>query len=138
VVAASDRNLAVEVAEGRLRHDLYHRLARVVLWLPPLRERVEDIAASTVWMGNRILRAAGFPLEVLGPEEYARTTESERERAITFDEEAVRALQRHSWPGNFRELESVLERALLLYRRGMTVGAAEIAAALGALGPTPS
>jgi Nif-specific regulatory protein len=138
VVAASDRNLAVEVAEGRVRHDLYHRLARVVLWLPPLRERIEDIGASTIWMGNRILRAAGFPLEVMGPEEYARSTDADRARAINFDEEALRALERHPWPGNFRELESVLERALLLYRRGTTIGSAEITASLRALGPTPS
>ncbi|HEX2659883.1 MAG TPA: sigma 54-interacting transcriptional regulator [Polyangia bacterium] len=138
VVAASDRDLMAEVREGRLRHDLYHRLARVVLWLPPLRERVEDIAASTIWMGNRILRAAGFPLEVLGADEYGRATEAERAHKLTFDHEALRALEKHPWPGNFRELESTLERALLLYRKGTTIGAREIAAALNAPGPTPS
>ena len=138
VIAASDRNLVAEVEGGRLRHDLFHRLARVVLWLPPLRERVEDIGAAAIWMGNRILRAAGYPLEVLGGEEFQRATEAERARALTFDDEALRRLEGHPWPGNFRELESVLERALLLYRQDATIGASEIAAALNAPGPLSS
>jgi DNA-binding NtrC family response regulator len=138
VVAASDRNLATEVEAGRLRHDLYHRLARVVLWLPPLRERVEDIGAAAIWMGNRILRAAGYPLEVLGGEEFQRATEAERARALTFDDEAIRKLEGHPWPGNFRELESVLERALLLYRQGTSIGVSEITCALNAPGPLSS
>jgi DNA-binding NtrC family response regulator len=138
VIAASDRNLTAEVEAGRFRHDLYHRLARVVLWLPPLRERVEDIGAAAIWMGNRILRSAGYPLEVLGPEEYLRATEAEQARALTFDEGARRKLEAHPWHGNFRELESVLERALLLYRGGNTIGAAEITAALGVAPPSSS
>ena len=131
VVAMSDRDLAAEVAAGRFRHDLYYRLARIVLWLPPLRERGEDIGPAAIWTGNRILRAAGVPLELLGAEELRRATPAEKARAIALETEAVEALKAHVWPGNFRELEAVLERALLLYRRGARLGAEEIAAALG-------
>ena len=49
----------------------------------------------------------------------------------TYTREAIRVLERYAWPGNFRELEAVLERALLLHRRGPELGAGEIAAALG-------
>jgi len=56
---------------------------------------------------------------------------AERARAITLLPEAVRRLEQHPWPGNFRELEVVLERALLLFRTGDTLGEPEITAALG-------
>jgi DNA-binding NtrC family response regulator len=131
VIAMSDRDLGAEVAAGRFRHDLYYRLARVVLWLPPLRERVEDLGPAAIWMGNRILRAAGLALELMPPEELRRATKEEQARAVVLDPAAVRALAAHTWPGNFRELEAVLERALLLFRTGDRVGAEEIAAALG-------
>jgi len=131
VVASSDRDLGAEVAAGRLRHDLYYRLARVALWLPPLRERTEDIGPATIWTGNRVLRAAGLPLELVGAAELDGLPLAERARAIVLLPEAVRRLQQHPWPGNFRELEVVLERALLLHRAGDTVGAPEISAALG-------
>lgn len=129
-IALSDQDTERAVAEGRLRHDLYYRLARVVLWLPPLRERTDDIGAAAVWMGNRILSAARVPLEVRTSEDLRRATESERRRAIELEPSAVEALKAHAWPGNFRELEATLERALLLYRTGGRLGAAEIQAAL--------
>jgi len=131
VIASSDRDLAAEVAAGRLRHDLYFRLARVALWLPPLRERIEDIGPATIWTGNRVLRAAGLPLELVGAAEIEGLPLAERARAITLLPEAVRRLEQHPWPGNFRELEVVLERALLLFRTGDTLGEPEITAALG-------
>ena len=131
VVASSDRDLGAEVTAGRLRHDLYYRLARVALWLPPLRERSEDIGPATIWTGNRVLRAAGLPLELVGAAEADGLPLAERARAIVLLPEGVHRLQQHPWPGNFRELEVVLERALLLYRTGDTVGAQEISAALG-------
>jgi DNA-binding NtrC family response regulator len=131
VVAMSDKPLPDEVAAGRFRHDLYYRLARVVLWLPPLRERIDDLGPAAIWMGNRILRAAGLAAELITPDELRRVTPEERARAIVLDPAAVRALEAHTWPGNFRELETVLERALLLYRKGNRLGPDEVAAALG-------
>jgi DNA-binding NtrC family response regulator len=136
VIAMSDGDLPAEMAAGRFRHDLYYRLARVVLSLPPLRERKSDIGPAVVWMGNRILRAAGVPLDLLGPEDYRHATPDERDRAIALEPGALQALGEHTWPGNFRELETVLERALLLYRQGARLSAAEVAAALE--GPPPA
>ena len=130
IIAMSDRDLPALVASGSFRHDLYYRLARVVLWLPPLRERTDDLGPAAIWMGNRILRAAGVPLELLGMDEFLRATPDEKARSIVFEPTAIQALEQHTWPGNFRELETVLERALLLYRASGAIGATEIAAAL--------
>jgi two-component system response regulator FlrC len=130
-IVMSDRDLGAEVAAGRFRHDLYYRLARVVLWLPPLRERPEDIAPAALWMGNRILRDAGSKLELMSPEQFQRATPAERAAALEMDAGAVRALEEHGWPGNLRELETVIERALLLFRKGTILGAPAIRAALG-------
>jgi DNA-binding NtrC family response regulator len=129
-IAMSDRDLAAEVAAGRFRHDLYFALARIVLDLPPLRERMQDLAPAAVWIGNRVLRNAGRDYELMTAEEFARATSDDRAAAIELRADAIEALQRHTWPGNFRELEAVLERALMLYRKGTSIGAGEIEAAL--------
>ena len=129
-IAMSDRDLAAEVAAGRFRHDLYFALARIVLDLPPLRERMQDLAPAAVWIGNRVLRNAGRDYELMTAEEFARAAGDERAAAIELRADAIEMLQRHSWPGNFRELEAVLERALMLYRKGTSIGGAEIEAAL--------
>jgi DNA-binding NtrC family response regulator len=130
VIAMSDHDLRQEVTAGRLRHDLFYTLARVVLWLPPLRERIEDIGPATVWMGNRILRAAGLPLELMPAAEFDGASAAERAQAVRLGADAIRELEGHPWTGNFRELETVLERALMLHRNGPAIGAAEIRAAL--------
>jgi DNA-binding NtrC family response regulator len=129
-IAMSDRDLAAEVAAGRFRHDLYFALARILLDLPPLRERMQDLAPAAVWIGNRVLRNAGRDYELMTAEEFARASSDDRALAIELRADALEALQRHTWPGNFRELEAVLERALMLYRKGQSIGAAEIEAAL--------
>jgi DNA-binding NtrC family response regulator len=134
-VALTDRDLQAARAGGQLRDDLYWRLARVALWLPPLRERGEDIAASAVWMGNRILASAGVPLELRTSDDLANAPEAERRRAVELTPAAVEALRAHDWPGNFRELEAALERALLLYRKDSRLTATEIDAALSGAGP---
>ena len=130
VIAMSDRDLHQEVAAGHFRHDLFYALARVVLWLPPLRERTEGIGPAAIWMGNRILRTAGLPLELMMAAEFDRAAPAERAQALKLGADAIRELEGHTWTGNFRELETVLERALMLYRDGQIVGASEIRAAM--------
>lgn len=129
-IALSDQNVERAVADGRVRHDLYYRLARVPLWLPPLRERKDDIAPASVWMGNRILSTARVPLEFRTTDDLRTAGEAERKRAIELEASAIEALRAHSWPGNFRELEATLERALLLYRDGPRLTDVHIHAAL--------
>jgi len=115
-IAMSDHDLWAETRAGRFRHDLYWRLARIVLKLPPLRERKQDITPAAIWMGNRILRDAGLPFELVTSEELERLPAAERAGAIELKRDAIAALAEQEWVGNLRELETVLERALLLYR----------------------
>jgi DNA-binding NtrC family response regulator len=129
-IALSDADVGRAVAEGRFRNDLYYRLARVVLWLPPLRERLDDIGPAAIWMGNRILAAAHVPLELRTSEDLRNASADERRRAIELAASAIEALRAHPWPGNFRELEATLERALLLVRSGPQLGADDIRSAL--------
>jgi DNA-binding NtrC family response regulator len=129
VIAMSDHDLWGEVRAGRFRHDLYWRLARIVLKLPPLRERKQDIAPAAIWMGNRILRDAGLPQELVVSDDLARLTPAEQANAIELKRDAIAALEEQEWQGNMRELEAVLERALLLYREGAAIDAKAVRAA---------
>jgi DNA-binding NtrC family response regulator len=95
VIAATNKDLKKEVAEGRFREDLYYRLAVVPIYIPPLHERQEDI-----------LMLARFFLDHLN-REMGRTVRG-------FAPEAEAALLQYQWPGNVRELRNVVERALLL------------------------
>ena len=107
-----------------------------MLTLPPLRERKQDIAPAAIWMGNRILRAAGLGLELVTSDELGRLSPTESARAVELRRDAVAALEEHEWHGNLRELETVLERALLLYREGNVLdGKAVARGALGAFPP---
>jgi transcriptional regulator with GAF, ATPase, and Fis domain len=100
VVAATHRDLPELVRQGRLREDLYYRLDVVTLSLPPLRERRQDI-----------------PLLV---DHFLRTLTSRHGRGpVAVDPEALRRLLGYDWPGNIRELQNVLERALLLAEQGV-------------------
>ncbi len=94
VIAATKRNLEKEVKEGNFREDLYYRLNVVKLYLPPLRERKEDI-----------------PLLV---NYFLKQGKTARENIKKVSPEALEALAAFDWPGNVRELANVLERALIL------------------------
>src|SRR5262249_35140707 len=97
VIALCDHDPHAQIASGALRHDLYYRIARVVLTLPPLRERLDDLPAAAVWMGNRILRQHGVPAEMRLADDTAEPSD------IVLDRAAVDTLRKHSWRGNFRE-----------------------------------
>lgn len=98
IVAATNRDLAVEVAAGRFREDLFYRLNVISLELPALRQRPEDVLP----MAQQLL------------EEFAK---SAGRKLAGFSPEARMALQRHSWPGNLRELRNCVERAVILCER---------------------
>ena len=100
IIAATNRNLEQEVAEGNFREDLYYRLNVMPIQMPPLRERIEDIPELASFLLNRISRQqGGRPLEV--------------------KESAIRILMKHDWPGNVRELENRLERAAIMSQEGI-------------------
>ncbi|MCP4600066.1 MAG: sigma-54-dependent Fis family transcriptional regulator [Proteobacteria bacterium] len=95
IVAATNADLLQKVREGTFRQDLYYRLNVVQLRLPPLRERIGDI---DVLVMHFLAKAAA---------RHNRTIES-------ISEGALRAIKRHSWPGNIRELENAIEHAVLM------------------------
>jgi len=95
VLAATNKDLPVEIRAGRFREDLYFRLNVLPIFVPPLRERVEDVP----------LLADHFM--VMLAREYGR-------RPKTFDADAIAALQRYRWPGNVRELRNLIERLMIM------------------------
>jgi len=100
IIAATNRNLEKDVADGTFREDLYYRLNVMPINMPPLRERIEDIPDLSRFLLDRISKQqGGRPLEI--------------------KESALRILMKHSWPGNVRELENRLERAAIMSMDGM-------------------
>ncbi|GAM10870.1 acetoacetate metabolism regulatory protein AtoC [Geobacter sp. OR-1] len=95
VIAATNRNLQVEVAERRFREDLYYRLNVFPLHLPPLRERVDAIPLLVDYFLDRFGRQIGKKLKGV-------------------EAEALTALKGYAWPGNVRELQNAMERAVIL------------------------
>ncbi len=96
VVAATNRNLEQAVAEGQFRADLYYRLAEVVIQIPPLRERVEDIPALVQAFMTAASERFGKHFDAAEPGLLLR-------------------LKEYSWPGNVRELKSVIDRLVLFH-----------------------
>jgi DNA-binding NtrC family response regulator len=92
LLAATNRDLDSEVAEGNFREDLYYRINTLTVHLPPLRERPEDIPILAQHFLNQLVRAE--------PPE--------------FSNEAIEALAKYSWPGNVRELRNIMERLAIL------------------------
>jgi Nif-specific regulatory protein len=109
VVAATNRDLAKAVGEGRFRADLLYRLNVLPLTLPPLRERGGDVAL----LARHFAQQAGLAYQ----------------RRVDLGEGALAALARYPWPGNVRQLHNVIERLVLL-GDGPAVGEAEVAAVL--------
>jgi len=106
VIAATNRDLEVAVAEGEFRRDLFFRLHVVEILVPPLRKRPEDIELLTYYFLDRF--------------------RSETGRKITgFSDEAMEHLQQYRWPGNVRELKNVIERAVVLCRETL-IGVADL------------
>jgi two-component system nitrogen regulation response regulator NtrX len=95
VLAATNKDLPVEIRAGRFREDLYFRLNVVPIFVPPLRERPEDIPLLADHFMAMLAR------------EYGR-------RPKAFDPDAVAALQRYPWPGNVRELRNLVERLMIM------------------------
>ena len=106
VIAATNADLTRALREGTYREDLYYRLAVVVVKLPPLRERANDI----------LLLAQSFL------QKYAAEM---KRSALRFGPEALRALEQHAWPGNVRELENRVKRAVIM-AEGNQVSSADL------------
>jgi len=111
VLAATNKDLHDEIAEGRFREDLYYRLAVIPIRVPPLRERASDIP----------LLAASF---------LRHFAEENGRRPKTFTGEAIDLLLGYRWPGNVRELRNLVER-LVIMTDGDEIGAGEVGAVLG-------
>jgi len=97
LIAATNKDLEKAIREGSFRQDLYYRLQVVTIFLPPLRERKEDIP-----------ELVSYFLKKFGPQINPKVTE--------ISAEALEKLMRYSWPGNVRELENVIKRGLILAR----------------------
>ncbi|MBR6813958.1 MAG: sigma-54-dependent Fis family transcriptional regulator, partial [Tidjanibacter sp.] len=95
VVAATNKNLREEIRKGNFREDLYHRLSVIVINVPPLSARRDDIPALVAHFSERIAAEYGIPTKPI-------TTE------------AVDLLQQMEWSGNIRELRNVMERLIIL------------------------
>ena len=106
VVAATNRDLAEDVRQGRFREDLFYRLNVITIDIPALRERGEDI----------LMLARHFA---------ERQAREEQGAAIAFQADAEAALLRHRWPGNVRELKNMIERLTILMP-GQAIGAAQL------------
>ncbi len=100
VIAASNRDLEKAVQESSFRQDLYYRLAIISVFIPPLRERKEDILPLVEFFMGRYNRK--FRKEIKG-----------------LTEETSKLLHKHEWPGNVRELKNAIERAMILEDEGM-------------------
>ena len=98
LIAATHQNLERLIAEGKFREDLYYRLNVISIHLPPLRERPDDILDLAVFFLKSASTRGG-------------------KRIARFDDDALNALMSYAWPGNIRELQNVIERAVVLAER---------------------
>ena len=101
VIAATNKNLKDEIAENRFREDLYHRLSVILIHVPSLNERKEDISKLTEYFVNQICCEYGMPV-------------------VPVANDAIKALQDINWTGNIREFRNVIERLIILSPAGIT------------------
>ena len=102
IVAATNKNLKEEISEGRFREDLYHRLAVILIKVPALNDRREDIPLLISFFANKIAKEQGMPEK-------------------TFSSQAITLLQKYDWTGNIRELRNVVERLIILGEKEVSV-----------------
>jgi DNA-binding NtrC family response regulator len=102
VIAATNKDLRNEIAEGRFREDLYHRLAVIIIHVPSLASRKKDIPILTEYFVNLIFKEQGIEIK-------------------NFTEEALIKLDKYPWTGNVRELRNVIERLMILGDNPVTV-----------------
>ena len=95
IVCATHQNLKKLIEEGRFREDLYYRLSEIVITIPPLRERAGDAALLAHHFKNK------FSVQ-------------ERRSSLNFSKEALAAIESHPWPGNVREMENCIKRAVIM------------------------
>jgi two-component system nitrogen regulation response regulator NtrX len=95
IVSSTTRNLESEIAAGKFREDLFHRLSVVPIRVPPLAERREDISVLVGYFMDQISQATGLPKRQIG-------------------DDAMAVLQSHDWPGNVRQLRNNVERLMIL------------------------
>lgn len=99
IIAATNRNLAEEIRQGRFREDLYYRLSVFPVEVPPLRDRVEDIPPIAQHFLDHLCQQLG-------------------RKQLNLTQAHINRLQNHQWPGNIRELKNVIERAVILSSGG--------------------
>ena len=95
MIAATNKDLKKEIAEGRFREDLYHRLAVILIKVPSLNERRDDIPLLIEHFSAKIAEEQGITVK-------------------NFSKKAVELLQKQDWTGNIRELRNVVERLIIL------------------------
>lgn len=95
VIAATNKNLTKEISEGKFREDLYHRLAVILIEVPALNDRREDIPLLIEFFASQVANEQGTAIK-------------------TFSSEAIKLLQEYNWTGNIRELRNVVERLIIL------------------------
>jgi transcriptional regulator with GAF, ATPase, and Fis domain len=117
IVAATHQDLEKLIQQGRFRDDLFYRLNVLPIRVPPLRERVEDIAELALHFLRLHAKRTGKPV-------------------ATLDDDALALLKGHAWPGNIRQLENVIERAVVICD-GISITADELPAELHASAARP-
>ena len=118
VVAATNKNLLDQIEENEFREDLYHRISVILIHVPPLRERREDIPIIAQHFSERLARRNGLPPK-------------------GFTEDALARMKQYEWRGNVRELNNVVERLLIL-SEGDEVSATDVERYVGATMAAPT